>query len=83
MYSPTNYCAFRIGFKASYLHLCKANPGHWSPQALHGWPLSIRPSPVNFKTKRQHNCFHQQSSPSKAPFVSQAGQPAPPTRLID
>lgn len=46
--------------RPSYLHLCKANPGHWSPQALHGWPLSIRPSPVNFKTKRQHKHVHHQ-----------------------
>lgn len=68
-----------IGFKASYLHLCKANPGHWSPQALHGWPLSIRPSPVNFKTKRQHAHVSTSGTPSKAPLVSQAGPPVPPT----
>lgn len=43
-----------LACKASYLHLCKVNPGHWSPQALQGWPLSIRPSPDNFKAKRQH-----------------------------
>lgn len=62
---PPKRYALGLGFDASYLHLCKANPGHWSPQALHGWPLSIRPSPVNFKTeKTTQPCFHP-GAPSK------------------
>lgn len=70
---PRIVMALGIRVDASYLHLCKANPGHWSPHALHGWPLSIRPSPVNFKTKRQHNHVSTTGAPSKAPLVSQAG----------
>lgn len=61
-------------WKGSYLHLCKANPGHWSPQALQGWPLSMRPSPVNFKTKR-YTCFHHRGS------LGQEAPLAPPPHL--
>lgn len=65
--------------RPSYLHLCKANPGHWSPQALHGWPLSIRPSPVNFKTKRQHKRVHHQDSPQSPTCI--LGRKACPSHL--
>lgn len=72
-----------VCLRPSYLHLCKANPGHWSPQALHGWPLSIRPSPVNFKTKRQHKRVHHQGSPqSPTCILGRKACPSHPASVI-
>lgn len=81
-FPPCSGMSLGIPCKGSYLHLCKANPGHWSPQALHGWPLSIRPSPVNFKTKRQHKHVFTAGAPSKAPLCPRRdGLPLPPHLL--
>lgn len=37
-----------------YLHLCRAKPGHWSPQVLQGWPRSGSPDAVSCKKSRGH-----------------------------
>lgn len=37
-----------------YLHLCRTNPGHWSPQVLQGWPRSGSPEAVSCKKSGGH-----------------------------
>lgn len=40
------------GLAGPYLHLCRAKPGHWSPQVLQGWPRSGSPDAVSCKEQQ-------------------------------